>query len=183
MKRSNLVCCTLTGMCSYWPTRADTRKRPSINAQVSWKLAFFLFPSDLLGQWVLSSAPSDVQRRWTMTLHFRAGLSLSETLHFLGTKDRSGTDLEVKSSVLIHLKQSCVMSSASHETEAHVQNEKWRCPVRRGSWREFLCRQTSEEGRSYVHTIWKLEQKRMIELHLQFSFEVSLLYVYIYLTN
>lgn len=54
------------------------------------------------------------------------------------------------------------MSSASHETAAHVQSEKWRCPVRCGSWIELLFGQSPEEGLSYVHNIWKLEQKEWL---------------------
>lgn len=80
--------CTLTGMCRYQSTRADRRKWLYINAQVSWKPASFLSSTDLLGQWVRSSAPSEVHRSWIMTLLFRAGLSPTETLHYSGTQDK-----------------------------------------------------------------------------------------------
>lgn len=142
-------------MYRYQSTRAVRRKWLSINTQVSWKLASFLSSTDLLGQWVHSSAPSEVHRSWIMTLLFRAGLSPSETLHYFGTQDESSTHLEGTSTgcSLIYSHQSCVMSSASHETAAHVQSKKCRCPVRHGSWIDFLYGQSPEEGRSYVHNI------------------------------
>lgn len=56
----------------------------------------------------------------------------------------------------IFLRQSCVMSSTSYGTAAHVQSKSCRCPVRCGSWIEFWCGQRDEKGLSYEHNIWKI---------------------------
>lgn len=134
--------CARRGMCRYQSTRADCRL--SINTHISWKPPSFLSSTDLLGQWVYFSAPSEVHKSWMMTF-FRAGLSLSEMLHPWHSRQIRGV-LRATSIVQFTI-CICVMSSVSHKTATR------RCSVRCGSWMGSLYGQSPEEGQSYVHNI------------------------------